>query len=102
MAVKAVVTELGAGTIPSYLLTYGIGDFASGPASYVLTADVGTFTLSGQTATLTMQRLLTVEVGAYSLSGQSAVLIGPNGVVDGGGLMKTLALRRRRHSVVLF
>jgi hypothetical protein len=42
-----------------------------------LTADVGTFTLSGQTSNLLKGSALTAEYGAFALTGQDATLTGP-------------------------
>jgi len=47
---------------------------SSGPASYTLTANAGSYTLSGQTADLARSKLLTANAGSYSLSGQTADL----------------------------
>jgi hypothetical protein len=42
--------------------------------AYTLTANAGTYTLSGQTAALTRSKLLTANAGAYTLAGQTADL----------------------------
>lgn len=42
--------------------------------SYTLTADAGSFTLSGQDATLSKSRILTADAGAFTLTGQDATL----------------------------
>jgi hypothetical protein len=49
-------------------------DIAGGPTAYTLTADAGSFTLSGQDANLTIGRILTADAGAFTLSGQDAAL----------------------------
>jgi len=47
------------------------GDVAAGGA-YTLTCEHGTYTLSGQTATLSRNRALVAEHGTYTLTGQTA------------------------------
>lgn len=49
-------------------------DLGAGGA-YTLASDAGSFTLSGQTASLLSDRKVTADTGAYSLSGQSASLL---------------------------
>lgn len=44
------------------------------PNAYTLTAQAGSYTLTGQSATLSRNRTLTASAGSYSLTGQSAVI----------------------------
>jgi hypothetical protein len=82
------------GPIPSppSIWTYGLYYFRSGEsgaqeaadspatvtdgeaASYSLAAETGSFTLTGQTAELTVSRVLIAETGAFSFTGQAADL----------------------------
>ena len=55
-------------------ITFEYTAVASGP-TYTLTADAGSYTLSGQTANLLASRLLTANAGSYSVTGQDASLI---------------------------
>jgi hypothetical protein len=48
--------------------------FTAPPSGYTITAVNGTYSLSGQTATLSFGRLLSAANGTYSLSGQTATL----------------------------
>jgi hypothetical protein len=81
MAATPLLSELGSWTTPSYVLTFGLGDFGgSPPVNYTLVAETGYFVLYGQNVTL----------------------IGPDGPDSGsGGLMSQLEQRRRRSIVVL-
>lgn len=45
-----------------------------GPTAYTLTCDAGSFTLSGQDATLTKTSILVADAGSFSLTGQDATL----------------------------
>jgi hypothetical protein len=47
---------------------------AAGPGAYELIAQVGSYTLTGQSATLLKTNLLTANNGSYTLTGQSADL----------------------------
>jgi hypothetical protein len=49
-----------------------VGPSAGG--AYTVTADAGSYALSGQAATLTKNSVLTADAGSYSLSGQAATL----------------------------
>jgi len=42
--------------------------------NYVLTAQAGSYVLSGQTATLARSKVITASAGSYALTGQNAVL----------------------------
>lgn len=48
--------------------------YTAGP-TYTLTADAGSFTLSGTAASLTASRLLTADAGSFTLTGQDASLL---------------------------
>ena len=67
-----------------YTLTAEAGSFTlSGQAAGLvaarkLSADAGAFALSGQTVALRADRLLTASQGAFTLTGQDADLIAPN------------------------
>lgn len=58
---------------PKLVVTYY--DPPSGGPTYTLTADAGTYTLTGQTASLLAARILAADAGAYTLAGQSAGLL---------------------------
>lgn len=47
----------------------------TGGTAYSLTADVGTYTLTGQNADLYYNRAVSADAGAYSLTGQAASLL---------------------------
>lgn len=47
---------------------------AATPVNYVLTCDSGTYTYTGQAATLSLERRLTCDTGAYVYTGQDATL----------------------------
>lgn len=69
-----------AATGPTYTLTADVGTFsltgqpAALQAARQLVADAGSFTLSGQSAGLQASRKLVADAGAFSLSGQDAGL----------------------------
>lgn len=46
----------------------------TGPSAYALTLELGTFTVSGQDATLTNARVLACAVGTFTLAGQNVGL----------------------------
>jgi hypothetical protein len=48
--------------------------FGAGTAAYTLTADAGSYTITGQTANLTSTRTLTADAGSYTIGGQDATL----------------------------
>lgn len=70
----------GPSTTGAYTLTADAGAFtltgqdATLTRDKVLTADAGSFTLSGQDATLTWGRILTADAGSFTLTGQDATL----------------------------
>lgn len=74
---------------------------ASSLNSYILTANAGSFALSGQSANLLLGRKLTGGTGALSLSGQAAnllvgrKLIGAAGAYTLGGQAATLKMGRK-------
>ena len=55
------------------------------PASYTLTADSGSFTLTGQSANLLAGRRLTASAGSFALSGQNANLLCGRTLTAGAG-----------------
>lgn len=71
----------GAATLTHYTLTADVGTFTeTGQAANLLygrklTSDVGTFALAGQAASLLYARLLAADVGAFTLAGQAAGLL---------------------------
>jgi hypothetical protein len=75
-------TETIPHTIPAAMLSSGEDVLASptwtitaGAAGYTLVADVGTYTLTGQSARLLRGRTVTGAVGTYALTGQAARLL---------------------------
>ena len=69
------------------------------PIAYAMSAAVGAFALTGQSATLALCRVLPADVGAFTLTGQAATLRAGN-TLDGGAGAFTLtgqsaALRRQ-------
>lgn len=63
----------------SYTLDYSgyaqpVVGLASTAAGYSITASNGSYSLSGQTATLVKTRVLSAQAGSYSISGQIAAL----------------------------
>ncbi len=52
---------------------------SSGPQDLTLTAESGTFTISGQAATFPIARVISAESGTFVISGGSAILTGPDG-----------------------
>lgn len=53
--------------------------------AFTLTADAGSFTLSGQDATLSKSRILAADAGSFTLSGQDAALSRSYNVDGGAG-----------------
>lgn len=78
-AQPAVVLEaksLASGTLDYSLQAqpvFGLAPSGGGP-TYSLTASYGSYSVTGQTATVSLDRVLTASYGAYSLTGQSATL----------------------------
>lgn len=61
-----------------------------GPTAYTLTADAGSFTLSGQDAGFVVGRILTADAGSFALTGQDAALrIGRVITADAGAFVLT-------------
>ncbi len=59
--------------------------FSSAPNSYTLTASSGSFTLSGQAATLTTARKVSCSAGSFALTGNAAGLASSRKVVAAAG-----------------
>lgn len=53
----------------------GAAQLQSGATAYTLVCDAGSYTLSGQNATLIKTSILVADAGAYTLTGQDATLI---------------------------
>lgn len=61
-------------------------DVPAGGTNYTLTALHGTYSLTGQTATVYRNRSLTASVGSYAVSGQSATLLKSKLLIASNGL----------------
>ncbi len=48
---------------------------ASGPANYTITAQSGTYAITGQSAVILRSKVLTASAGSYTITGQSATLL---------------------------
>lgn len=78
MSLLLALTAGGGGT--TYTLTAQAGSYAiSGQAatitrSRLITAQAGAYTYTGQSATITRSRLITAQAGAYTYTGQSATI----------------------------
>lgn len=76
-----VIRPGGGGGGTAYTLTANAGSYAiSGQSATlvrgrVLTCQAGAYVISGQSATLAVGRVLTCQAGAYTISGQSATLV---------------------------
>jgi hypothetical protein len=61
-------------------VTYGasplwvVGQVAGGGPTHTLTADAGSYSISGQTTTLRVSRKLTLDAGSYAITGRDAAL----------------------------
>lgn len=76
---------------------------AGGPVNYVLTCDAGSYTYTGQAATLSLERKLACDTGAYAYTGQDATLqVRHSLVCDAGAYVYTGndATLQVRHSIV--
>lgn len=88
MSIATVITQgIGPGSSIGAVILDG---YVSTTGAYVLTAETGSYTLSGQDADLLFNRLLTADVGAYTVAGQDANLIrGYTLVAETGGYVYT-------------
>ena len=75
-ALQIRATKVGSsGYIRIYEFSVAItGTEAGGGTAYTLTANAGSFTLTGQAATLRVGKVLTANAGSFTLTGQAATL----------------------------
>jgi hypothetical protein len=86
MTVTAAAPPSGAYTLTAQAGTYNLtGAAAALRKSKLLTASGGTYTLNGQQATIKRSKLITASGGSYSLGGASATILKSKVIAASGG-----------------